>query len=83
MIIKCINCKKEFEQRKINRVCDNCVKKERSRINRGNTLLLNMKRQYQNPIHQWYKEFVTTEAFPTSRSKKWCEQMEMIINESL
>jgi len=80
MIIKCITCKKDFEQIRGERTCGCRPSKYRSyestriaaklwvKENYDSPVLRAMNRYYQNPIYQWIREFITSETFTHYKS---------------
>jgi len=73
MEIRCIRCKSKFEQQINERTCGcKVIKKyESQKLDslKWNTkhahrlYILRMARYFQNPIHQWVREYITTENF--------------------
>lgn len=72
MIIRCVTCKKEFEQKSWERKCgclvrngkySKCIQRARIKYKLdGYFLYMQIARtQFQNPIYQWFREFVSTE----------------------
>ena len=72
MIIKCVACKKEFEQKHNERKCG-CLSREKTK---NSTYVKScqsrefwnymgsIRRSFQNPFLQFYKEFISTEEGP-------------------
>lgn len=72
MIIKCVKCKKEFEQKGSERKCSNRCKRYPSFRNTSldyynspfQNYISHARAKFQNPILQWYFEFISTEKIP-------------------
>ena len=73
MKIKCTKCQKVFLQLGSERTCGCTAYKLFKKLHpnemydkSGRTLTV-MRRFYQDPIHTWYKEFISTESMPQNR----------------
>lgn len=76
MIIKCVKCKKKFEQKTFERICtENKCKRSPGVLGSNHksfdyynspfhNYMSHLTEKFQNPIKQWYLEFINSEGIP-------------------
>ena len=80
MLIRCIRCQTQFEQKTNERTCgckrtkkyaSSKIASKRWQVNHTERIyFVRLGKYFQNPIYQWIREFVTTEKFTHYESFK-------------
>jgi len=96
MLIQCMRCTRKFEQKTSERLCGFShyvvkkltkeqmqIRNQQAREQGYHEYLSKSRRYHQDPIYQWYKEFITTEQMPRHQSNFMNLLVEEYLNHSI